>query len=114
MSRPVHLWATKIVTGFGKTLHKAALTFWYHIKGLVPENTVIPKPKPCSVPFQSYGCFKNDFCIHVNGDVNIDKHVHENMFTSLVEGFPKTGHNFTHLCTPNFISGQPKFTSWLP
>ena len=82
------------VTGFGKTLHKAALTFWYHIKGLVPENTVIPKPKPCSVPFQSYGCFKNDFCIHVNGDVNFDKHVHENMFTSLVEGFPKTGHNY--------------------
>ena len=51
---------------------------------------MIPKPKPCSVPFQSYGCFKNDFCIiHVNGDVNFDKHVHENKFPSLVEGFPK-------------------------
>ena len=45
-------------------------TFWYHIKALVPENSVIPKPKPCSVPFQSYGCFKNDIGIHVNGDIS--------------------------------------------
>ena len=32
--------------------------------------------------------------ILVNGDVNFDKHVHENMFTSLVEGFLNTGHIF--------------------
>ena len=35
-----------------------------------------------------YGCYKNHFGIHVNGD---DKRVHENMFTSFMEGFPKTG-----------------------
>ena len=47
---------------------------------------MILKPKPCSFQLQSYGCYKNHFCIHVNGDVNFDKLVHENMFTRL---FPK-------------------------
>ena len=35
----------------------------------------------CSIPE-----FKNDFCIHVNGDANFDKHVHE----PCEEGFLKT------------------------
>ena len=41
---------------------------------------MILKPKPCSFPLKRYGCCKNHFCIHVNGDVNFDKLVHENMF----------------------------------
>ena len=36
--------------------------------------------------------FKNHFCIHVNGDVNFDKLVHENMFYSVITCFPKSGH----------------------
>ena len=36
--------------------------------------------------------FKNHFCIHVNGDVNFDKLVHENMFYSVFTCFPKSGH----------------------
>ena len=40
--------------------------------------------------------FKNHFCIHVNGDVNFDKLVHENMFYSVITGFPKSGHIFWH------------------
>ena len=30
---------------------------------------MILKPKPCSFPLQSYGCYKNHFCINVNRDV---------------------------------------------
>ena len=33
------------------------------------------------------------FVYMLNGDVNFDKLVHENMFTSIMHGvFPKTGH----------------------
>ena len=53
---------------------------------------MILKPKSCSFPLQRYGCCKNHFCIHVNGDVNFDKLVHENMFYSVITGFPKSGH----------------------
>ena len=42
---------------------------------LPPENTMT---KPCSFPFQSYGCYKNHFCVH------------ENMFTSLMAGSTTT------------------------
>ena len=55
---------------------------------------MILKPKSCSFPLQRYGCCKNHFCIHVNGDVNFDKLVHENMFYSVIVGFPKSGHNY--------------------
>ena len=53
---------------------------------------MILKPKSCSFPLQRYGCCKNHFCVHVNGDVNFDKLVHENMFYSVIVGFPKSGH----------------------
>ena len=53
---------------------------------------MILKPKSCSFPLQRYGWCKNHFCIHVNGDVNFDKLVHENMFYSVIVGFPKSGH----------------------
>ena len=55
---------------------------------------MILKPKSCSFPLQRYLCCKNHFriCIHVNGDVNFDKLVHENMFYSVITGFPKSGH----------------------
>ena len=55
---------------------------------------MILKPKSCSFPLQRYGCCKNHFCIHVNGDVNFDKLVHESMFYSVITGFPKSGHIF--------------------
>ena len=55
---------------------------------------MILKPKSCSFPLQRYGCCKNHFCIHVNGDVNLDKLVHENMFYSVITGYPKSGHNY--------------------
>ena len=58
---------------------------------------MILKPKSCSFPLQRYGCCKNHFYIHVNGDVNFDKLVHENMFFSVITGFPKSGHNFVCL-----------------
>ena len=45
---------------------------------------MILKPKPCSFPLQRYGCCKNHFRIHANGDVNFDKLVHENMFVALM------------------------------
>ena len=53
---------------------------------------MILKPKSCSFPLQRYRCCKNHFCIHVNEDVNFDKLVHENMFYSIITGFPKSGH----------------------
>ena len=37
-----------------------------------------------------FRCYKNHFCIYVNGDVNFDKLVHENMFTSLMAGSVKS------------------------
>ena len=48
--------------------------------------------KPCSLPLRRYGCYNNHFCVHVNGDVNFDKLVHENMFYSVMPGFRKSGH----------------------
>ena len=62
---------------------------------------MILKPKSCSFLLQRYGCFKNHYCKHVNGDVNFDKLVHENMFYSIVVGFPKSSHKF------NLSQGQP-------
>ena len=56
---------------------------------------MILKPKSCSFPLQRYGCCKNHFCIHVSGDVNLDKLVHENMFYSVITGYPKSGHIWT-------------------
>ena len=61
---------------------------------------MILKPKSCSFPLQRYGCCKNHFCIHVNGDVNFDKLVHENMFYSVIVGFPKSGHIYTCKTNP--------------
>ena len=48
--------------------------------------------KPRSLPLRRYGCYNNHFCVHVNGDVNFDKLVHENMFYSVMPGFRKSGH----------------------
>ena len=45
--------------------------------------------KPCSFPLESNGCYQNYF---LHGYINFDRLVHENMFTSLMEGFPKTSH----------------------
>ena len=66
---------------------------------------MILKPKSCSFPLQRYGCCKNHFCIHVNGDVNFDKLVHENMFYSVIVGFPKSGHIFEMLPVLSFRQG---------
>ena len=51
----------------GKPVAKL-LTFWYQIKELAPENTMILKPKPCSFLLQRYRCYKNHFC---DGDVTL-------------------------------------------
>ena len=37
--------------------------YWYQIEDFAPENTMILKPKPCSFPLQSCGCYKYHFCI---------------------------------------------------
>ena len=72
------------------------LTFWYLIEEHFLENTMI---LTCSFPLQSYGYYKNHFCIHVNGDVNFDRLVYENMFTSHMTDFPKTTHCGWELAT---------------
>ena len=61
------------------------LTFWYQIKELAP---MMLKPKS----WWSYGCYKNHFRIHVMEMLILIISLHmRNMFTSFMEGFPKTG-----------------------
>ena len=69
---------------------------------LVPENTMVLTPKLCSFPLQRYGCCKTCFCMHVNGDINFDKLVHENMFLSVMTGFHKSGNKINGGNNVNF------------
>ena len=63
------------------------LTFWYQIIELYNDTLT----KAMLLSSQSYGCYKNHFCIAtINEDANFDKLVHENMFTSFMV-FTKTG-----------------------
>ena len=54
-------------------------------RSTIPFHHSIPvEHSTDSIPPFPLQSFKNHFCIHVNGDVNFDKLVHENMFTSFI------------------------------
>ena len=69
------------------------MTFWYKIKELALENSYNDILNQSYAPFHCrvMGVIKITFLYILMEMLIFDKLVHENMFTSFMEGFPKTG-----------------------